>query len=807
MDLRITYTFIERLRLRKELIGLSPVLGAALGFAVGIVLGFNFHLSFLLFLFFSFFLLVASIFLHRSSGFVWLSVLLFVCVGILFGIEEHTFNQCDVRQVAPQKKIVLEGEIVTLPEIAKKGKKETVSFVLSSKSLFQKWKGTSPVTGNVQVFLYNPGREFQFGDRVRLRGDLELAKTPRNFNEFDYGRYLEIQGIGAIFRSIGRWAVVQQEKGKPGIFFGLNCLRAHLKARIEGLLSPPYSNLAAAFLFGFRKNIPDVIRDEFVKTGTAHLLAISGFQVSLLGCMFYFLGRMMLVPRQINILVTVLLLLSYTVLTGTQIPAVRTGVMGSLILIGLFFGRERNWENVLWVAFLGMLAWNPSALFSASFQLSFVAVASLLFILPRLKNNHFLRAKGLEESRFRWVNRFLTSTHESLFSSFSVTIGMFPILIWYFHLFSFMSFFANLLVIPINFFAVVSMLFVLLVDLFCHGLALWLVAIPKILFQLQLGLTHYFSRVPFAYFYLPLPHASFFFVYYGLLIGWIMAVSRALAKKIQSAIMIALVFVTFGYFLAAYPRNFYIYLFDLGKTPVIYVSFSNGSNLLIDSGKRFPSNQAYWLLRPYLMAKGVAKIERATFSRMDQTHTGGFSSLADYFAIGETLIPNGGKSGAMYKYFPTNSFSKARVKKVNDGETIQTGHHSFVRFYADSTGRIEAYKILDESFRILYLSFVSPDVLRRIKSENHLNYNLVILPHHEFGISTEEIEFLKRTKPEFLVMNQRNREKEIRNSLSGLNIPHLLFMSETGGIEFSPEGKALGCRPVLKNNSELFPSS
>ncbi len=789
----------KRLSVRPGSIGVSPFFWAAPGFAAGIVIGFHRPLSFPVFLLFSVFLLAGAFFLLRSRYFIFLSAALFVSIGVLFGIEAAVVPAREISKDCSLGRVVLEGDIITVPETKKTGKRQNVSFVLSARSTFQKSRGVRPVRGNVQVFLYHPGCELRFGDRVRLRGEIERPKKARNFHEFDYARFLSLQGIHTVFKSGGSGSVVFQMPGRTGLLSRLNSLRAHLRNRIEFLLDAPYSELANAFLIGFRKNIPPQIRDEFIKTGTAHLLAISGFHISLIGCAFYYFGRLFF-PRRLNILLTCALILAYAVLAGGKIPAVRASVMGALVMTGLLLSREKNLTHTLWVAFFGILIWNPPSLFSASFQLSFCAMGSLLFLSPVLVRDEDEHHQAIAMPQ--WFRRILFPVRRSVFSSLAVMLGMFPVLIWYFHLFSFVNLIANLLVVPVNFAAIISMLFVLAIDAVSSFAAGCVVMIPKLLLQAQLSLTHLLSGIPFAYCHVPLPHWSFFPVYYGLLAGWILAGKRAALKNIRIGIITTLVLATFGYLLCAYPRNFRLYVFDLGQTPVIHYASSKGSNVLIDTGRRFPSDQAYWILRPYLMANGIFLLDHVLFSRVGHLHAGGLLSLLDYFDVRRFYFPEGSGSDKIHKYLPWDRLKKTEKEAINGKRRIDIDDNAFVTVHVHSPGRIGAYEIRDGNIEVLYIPFINQGIWGWLSSEMKGRYDIVILPHHEYPPCEEEKAFIKKIKPGHLVIHQRPGQENIvgRAFLEDETLCPLL-VSQTGGLEFRSDGGEIKIRQVLNGRT------
>ena len=737
----------------------------------------------------------------RHGFFIFLSTLLFFGIGLLFGTNDRAVSDHHVAFVAPEGKLSLEGIVATVPEIKTVGKKETVSFVLSAQNFFRDGRRQN-TEGKIQVFLHNPARAVHYGDRLRLRGTLESPKENRNPYAFDYAAYLSRSGIFKIFRGIGRFSVSRQIENRGNQFLlAANRLRIYFNNRIELLFPSPCRELASALTLGFRKNIPRDIQDAFIKTGTAHLIAISGLNISLVAGLFYFLMSILRIGRTFNLALTVVFIGFYTLLAGANMPVLRAGIMGTIMFLGFLLGQERNLKSAFFFSFLALLVWNPGALFQASFQLSFIAMASLIFILPKFEefiwsgisgeDHFFLLGQTKWSCVLKALLRLRRSAFQTLLASFAVTIGMFPILIWYFNLFSVVGFLANVIAIPICTLAIASTLTLLLIDLIFPPLAQWLAVLPLAFYRLEIWLIDWFSKFPAGYFYVPKPHWLFFVFYYGCLAAWLLLANTAALLWVKRAFLIGVGLVTCIFLAWAFPARPVFTFFDLGKTTAFSVSFSNGANFLVDAGRSFPSDQAYWILRPFFMASGIQKLDGILLTRMDGWHAGGLRTLVHHVRIQRILIPPAGKSTAAWnKYISGEEFRRKKIETLSAGDQIRFGAGSehYVEVLVASSKKIGALRIVDRESRMLYLTSNDRETFRTLSRVPNLDCEFVFLPHHEFDVSEDEKKFLKSVSPRFIIVNQQDRIDELRTQFPFVPNSKIIALGQSGAVKFTRLG-------------------
>jgi competence protein ComEC len=219
---------------------------------------------------------------------------------------------------------------------------------------------------------------YHYGDVLKVTGELE---TPLQFEDFDYKSYLARQGIYSVIYYPGVEVLDRGQGSRPLQL--IYSLRERLSASLARALPEPQGSLAQAILLGLRGNIPDSLYAAFSRTGTAHLLAISGLHISIIIAMLLSFGILVFGrQRSIYIWLTLVITWLYAMLAGMHPPIIRAAIMGSLFLIAEYLGRQRSAIIALAFAAAVMVGVQPDLLWTVSFQLSFLSMAGLILLYP-----------------------------------------------------------------------------------------------------------------------------------------------------------------------------------------------------------------------------------------------------------------------------------------------------------------------------------------------------------------------------------------------------------------------------------------
>lgn len=298
------------------------------------------------------------------------------------------------------------------------------------------------VNGNVLVRLpWNP--DWNAGDRVELTGKLEMAPEGQNF---DYRNYLARQNVFA-YMSYPSIQKVEPE-ARHSITSLLWKFRLAAEERLYRLLPWREASLLDGILLGNERNIPADMANAFRNTGTSHIIAISGFNISIISALFVRLFARLISNRKLVFWVTVSAVTLYTLLVGAQPPVVRAAIMGAAGMLGSLIGRRQTGMNSLIFTAAVMVGITPAMLWDASFQLSFFATMGLVLLADPLsawfERLVEKRIPGLQHSIFtRAVSEYILFT-------LAAQLATLPVLAFHFRQFPLAGLLTNPLILPVQ---------------------------------------------------------------------------------------------------------------------------------------------------------------------------------------------------------------------------------------------------------------------------------------------------------------------------------------------------------------------
>lgn len=273
--------------------------------------------------------------------------------------------------------------------------------------------------------------EYQYGDEVEFK--CQLAK-PEVIDDFDYPAYLERYEIYSLcyYPEI---KLVAHDKGSR-LISSLYRLKDKFVVSVNRILPEPQSSFLGGILYGAKRGIPADLKDAFKKTGTAHLVALSGYNISIIAAFITATLSWFWIPRRLVFPLAVLLIIGFVLLTGAQASVVRAGIMGLIVLLAKNIGRLSKTRNILVFSAAVMLLQNPKILaFDLGFQLSFMATIGLLLLSPYFTE------------KFKFLPVWL-SIRGAVSATFAAIIFTLPLQIYNFGSFSLIAPVANVLVVP-----------------------------------------------------------------------------------------------------------------------------------------------------------------------------------------------------------------------------------------------------------------------------------------------------------------------------------------------------------------------
>lgn len=333
------------------------------------------------------------------------------------------------------------------------------------------------------------------GARIRFRVRLMPPAPPSVPGGYDFAARAYFQGIGATGKALKPIEMVKPATGAPP-------LRARLFMHIAGQVDDPAKGIAIALATGDQGAIAEVDAEAMRNSGLAHLLSISGLHVTaLIGAVIFLLLRVMALSRRAALDWPLMLItaaggalagVGYTLLTGAEVPTVRSCIAALLVLGGLAMGRDAITLRLVATGALIVLVFWPESLVGPSFQMSFAAVTALVALAEHKRFRAFAAAR--DEARWRKVGRILLVT---LATGFVIELVLMPIALFHFHKAGMLGAFANIIAIPLTTFVVMPLeALALLFDLVGLGAPFWWLTQQAL--TLLLMIAHGVSASPWA---------------------------------------------------------------------------------------------------------------------------------------------------------------------------------------------------------------------------------------------------------------------------------------------------------------------
>jgi competence protein ComEC len=272
---------------------------------------------------------------------------------------------------------------------------------------------------------------YNYGDRVRVTCKIRI---PGEFNGFDYGAYLARYDI---YATCYHAQIYRESTGHGNILASyVYQLKDHILYITNKVVHEPQASFLAGILLGSRKGIDPQLIDAFNRTGTTHIIAVSGYNITLLSTGILSLCIALCIPRKKSFWLSVVIICVFTIMTGASAAVVRSALMGVIVLYARYSGRRSHTHILIVCAALIMIIYNPKiAYFDIGFQLSFTSTLGLIY------------ATKYTDFYFKYVPEVL-GLQEALSTTFSSLVFTLPLLVIYFSSLSLSAPVVNMLILP-----------------------------------------------------------------------------------------------------------------------------------------------------------------------------------------------------------------------------------------------------------------------------------------------------------------------------------------------------------------------
>ena len=650
---------------------------------------------------------------------------------------------------------------------------------------------TSGTSGHIRLTWRTPDRIFFQGDRVGFRAMLRSPSGSLNPSGFDYAVYLERQGIDAIATVTGSEAVRFLESGRVDAWWTIwnqfDRWRSSIRLAALQTLPQPMLGLYVGIIIGDRGYLDPDLRDQFMATGTVHLLSISGSHLGLVALLIFAVVRWGMIalpadwlltmtrritPTRIASVCTFVPVAGYAFLAGAELATIRSLLMVTVGLGAIWLGQERRLFHALSAAALVILLHDPQALFDISFQLSFssvFAIAGWLSWPATDEQQTLLNEPSLLKSCTRWGR-------DAMVMSGVVTVVTLPLVAYYFNQLPWLGLLANVVAVPVMGILLVPIgLGAGIWQIIVGGSQLPLAALNQWFLEHFVAAVRLVSMLPGVEWHVAAPSALTIVMFYSCLaLLWWQVGGTAFRWAAGAGVLLLLLWWTWSPRMFLDGDHFRVTFLDVGQGDSAVVELPDGQVVLIDGGatyERFDMGRG--VVAPFLWNRGIRILDHVIGTHPQLDHVGGLAwvlrrfPVKNYWGSGETreeafyrrlqhsLAIQGLQEGVVKEGQEIVSSGPCRLVVLNPpaGEHLDVPLHDRKMNGHEMNNRSVVTRLTCGTHTMLFAADVERDALSRMtRSTSRGSIEVLKVPHHG-AVSSLNRDWLASVHPQYAVFS------------------------------------------------------
>lgn len=623
---------------------------------------------------------------------------------------------------------------------------------------------------NKKFIIYinkNNNKLFKYGDLIKIQGEYSSPQTARNYKGFDYSKYLKTLKIYGIIKI--EEANLLKENDLNFVLISINNLKQKMIDHANKNMPQKTANLLLGLLIGQKDNIQEDIIKSFRTANLSHILAVSGAHTSYIILGLTYIITKSKAPRRIGYIITIIILLVFIIITGASYSVIRVCIMSIITISAKLFYKKENFFISICVSLFIILIQNPFAINDIGLKLSFLGTIGIIVFNKNI-TELFIRIKIKEN-----IAKVLSLT-------FSAQLMIMPITILNFNTFSVTFFISNILASPLLGIIIILGFIGIFVSFVLNPISKILFFILNLFLELLIFISEIVTKIPGSSILVKTPNLVFVITYYILIlfINYFFIIKKNPIRRFQKKIIkictiknikkiikiIAIIFliISFSTMLARVINpTLKIYFIDVGQGDSTLIITPKGKKILIDGGEG--KNE---ILLPYLLDRGINKIDYIIISHFDSDHCNGLIEVMEKIKVGKVLVSKQPEESEEYRNILEIIKRKnieACVVKAQDRITIEKDLYINI---LNPAGKLEfkdlnnnaiVAKLIYKNFSMLFTGDIEKaeeNIAQKYK--NNLKSTILKVAHHGSKTSTNE-EFLKYVEPQIALIGVGENNK------------------------------------------------
>lgn len=542
----------------------------------------------------------------------------------------------------------------------------------------------------------NPGNtdhiylDYINGDYICMSGTVSVPDSATNPGTFDQYIYLRNKGYYLCISN----GTIESGNHRPysieGFLYGIKnrCTKI-----IDNSFDSESAGIVKAMLVADKSTLDKNIKKLYSENGIAHIMAISGVHVAIIGMTLYGFLRKLRIGRLISGTFSIAIIILYGIMTGMSSSTERAVIMLILSIAAEYFGRKTDAPTSMGFAMIIMVLGNPYVILDAGFQLSFAAITGVTVVAPQLRKllrmfKCFIKEadekKKQKHKKIMSLRKMIIKLIDALVVGIASFITTTPVIIYYYYQFPPYSILINLIVIPLVSLIVGGSILVVLTGLFFTGAAVVMTYPVRLILFGYKYLCIFASGLPGASVLVGHISIGMVFVYY-LSVVLIFAILRMIRigktereGPILYLMLATVLFLTVVYEVYSYDKSLKVVYMDVGQGDGVLLRTSGHGGILIDGGSSSNKRVGEYVMVPVLKYYGVSEVEYAFVSHGDVDHVSGLEYLLNEEQSGvhvvNLVLPEYGDQDALQELKSEATANNVNIIYMKPGDNITYNH-------------------------------------------------------------------------------------------------------------------------------------